>query len=72
MATRPWTLWRYRELLPVADFDGRVDLGEGGTPMIPLRRLAPPDVDGVDQGGGRQSNRLVQGPRPVVGSQPRP
>ena len=36
---RPWTLWRYRELLPVQDFEDRVDLGEGGTPLIRLRRL---------------------------------
>lgn len=35
---RPWTLWRYRELLPLAQFDRRVDLGEGGTPLVPLRR----------------------------------
>jgi threonine synthase len=42
---RPWTLWRYRELLPVADFAGRVDLGEGGTPLVRLRRSAP---DGVE------------------------
>ena len=41
---RPWTLWRYRELLPVSDFHGRVDLGEGGTPVLRLRRAAP---DGV-------------------------
>ncbi|MDX1503963.1 MAG: threonine synthase, partial [Thermoanaerobaculia bacterium] len=36
LAARPWTLWRYRELLPLVDFDGRVDLGEGGTPLVPL------------------------------------
>ena len=42
---RPWTLWRYRELLPLADFEGRVDLGEGGTPLVRLRRTAP---DGVE------------------------
>ncbi len=41
---RPWTLWRYRELLPMADFDNRVDLGEGGTPIVTLRRSAP---DGI-------------------------
>jgi threonine synthase len=35
---RPWTLWRYRELLPVADFARRVDLGEGATPLVRLRR----------------------------------
>ena len=38
---RPWTLWRYRELLPVADFIGRVDLGEGATPLVRFRRLVP-------------------------------
>ncbi|HVR95070.1 MAG TPA: threonine synthase [Thermoanaerobaculia bacterium] len=42
---RPWTLWRYRELLPVADFAGRVDLGEGGTPLVRLRRLAPEGIE---------------------------
>ncbi|MEM7480160.1 MAG: threonine synthase [Acidobacteriota bacterium] len=35
---RPWTLWRYRELLPLADFAGRLDLGEGGTPLLRLRK----------------------------------
>jgi len=44
LARRPWTLWRYRELLPVADFDARIDLGEGGTPLIALRHMAPPGV----------------------------
>ncbi len=41
---RPWGLWRYRELLPVRDFADRVDLGEGGTPLVRLRRLGPPGV----------------------------
>ena len=41
---RPWTLWRYRELLPLKEPDDRVDLGEGGTPLVPLRRSAPPGV----------------------------
>jgi threonine synthase len=45
LADRPWTLWRYRELLPLANFADRVDLGEGGTPLIRLRRLAPPGVE---------------------------
>jgi threonine synthase len=44
LATRGWGLWRYAELLPVADLERRVDLGEGGTPLLPLRRLAPPGV----------------------------
>jgi threonine synthase len=42
---RPWTLWRYRELLPLADFAGRVDLGEGATPLVRLRRFAPEGVE---------------------------
>lgn len=42
---RPWSLWRYRELLPVAEFDSRVDLGEGATPLIRLRRLLPGDLE---------------------------
>ncbi|HEX7186338.1 MAG TPA: threonine synthase [Thermoanaerobaculia bacterium] len=42
---RPWTLWRYHELLPLSDFENRVDLGEGGTPLVRLRRLAPPGVE---------------------------
>lgn len=41
---RSWSLWRYRELLPLADFERRVDLGEGGTPLVPLYRSAPPEV----------------------------
>ena len=42
---RPWSLWRYRELLPLSDFDNRVDLGEGATPLVRLRRFGP---DGVE------------------------
>jgi threonine synthase len=37
---RPWTLWRYRELLPVVDYKGRIDLGEGATPLVRLRRTS--------------------------------
>lgn len=45
---RPWTLWRYRELLPVARFADRIDLGEGGTPLVRLRRTMSAGVDGVE------------------------
>jgi threonine synthase len=45
LAHRPWSLWRYRELLPLANFDERVDLGEGGTPLVRLRRAAPAGVE---------------------------
>jgi threonine synthase len=44
LAGRPWGMWRYRELLPIQDFGRRIDLGEGGTPLVPVRRARP---DGV-------------------------
>jgi len=47
LSTRDRGLWRYRELLPVVDFARRVDLGEGGTPLVPLRRLAPAGVEAL-------------------------
>jgi threonine synthase len=45
---RPWTLWRYRELLPLSDFAHRVDLGEGGTPLVRLRRALPEGAPGIE------------------------
>ena len=42
---RPWTLWRYRELLPVSGFADRVDLGEGGTPLVRLRRFGAQGIE---------------------------
>jgi threonine synthase len=41
IASRPWSegLWRYAELLPVADAATRISLGEGATPLLPLRWL---------------------------------
>jgi threonine synthase len=40
LTTRPQTLWRYRELLPVRRPENVVSLGEVITPLIPLPRLA--------------------------------
>lgn len=37
IAARPANLWRYRELLPVRDSRNVVTLGEGMTPILPLR-----------------------------------
>ncbi|HJO03932.1 MAG TPA: threonine synthase [Acidobacteriota bacterium] len=37
--TRPWGLWRYAELLPVRAPEHRLDLGEGGTPLLSAARL---------------------------------
>ncbi len=39
-AGRPEGLWRYHELLPVVDVKNRVTLGEGGTPVFSLPRMA--------------------------------
>ena len=39
LCDRPWTMWRYHELLPVLDPANEVSLGEGGTPLLPLPRL---------------------------------
>lgn len=45
LPTRSWTLWRYGELLPMQDWSQRVYLGEGGTPILPLRRVCHSDVE---------------------------
>ncbi len=44
LARRPAGLWRYAELLPVADPAFRIDLGAGGTRLARLTRL--PESDG--------------------------
>jgi threonine synthase len=36
MAARPWTMWRYRELLPIGDDEEPISLGEGATPLVAL------------------------------------
>ena len=38
-ARRPQTMWRYRELLPIAAGEEPVSLDEGGTPLLRARRL---------------------------------
>jgi threonine synthase len=38
-ATRPPSLWRYRELLPLPEGEEPVTLGEGMTPLLPCPRL---------------------------------
>src|SRR5256886_3500936 len=37
---RGWTMWRYREWLPLADAETPLRRGEGGTPRFPVPRLA--------------------------------
>ncbi|MDR1491358.1 MAG: threonine synthase [Planctomycetaceae bacterium] len=38
LRSRPATMWRYREFLPVLDAENIVTLGEGFTPILPLSR----------------------------------
>lgn len=42
VAGRAWSegLWRYAELLPIVERAGRVSLGEGATPLLPLEWLS--------------------------------
>lgn len=39
-AARPATLWKWRELLPLAEYANRIELGEEATPILPLARTA--------------------------------
>lgn len=39
LANRSWTMWRYREWLPLADGESPITLGEGGTPLLAVPRL---------------------------------
>lgn len=36
VAARTWTMWRYRELLPIAEAEEPISLGEGATPLLAL------------------------------------
>jgi threonine synthase len=40
LRARPPGMYRFRELTPLADGEAPVTLGEGGTPLLPLPRLA--------------------------------
>lgn len=40
IASQPPGVWRWRELLPIVDFNAIVTLGEGDTPMLRCDRLA--------------------------------
>jgi threonine synthase len=39
VATRAFTMWRYREMLPIAEGAEPITLGEGGTPLLRADRL---------------------------------
>jgi threonine synthase len=63
LCDRPWTLWRYREVLPVRDAAHRVDLGEGGTPLLRLRSIAPAGVEVMvkEEGGNPTGSFKARG-----------
>src|SRR5579871_6902947 len=48
---RPWNLWRYREVLPLAAGIEPPTLGEGGTPLLP--------ADTLGEALGLQAGRLL-------------
>jgi threonine synthase len=39
LQTRPFTMWRYRELLPIGHNDYQITMGEGGTPLLRANNL---------------------------------
>jgi threonine synthase len=39
VSARPWTMWRYREMLPVDGGEQPISLGEGGTPLLALANM---------------------------------
>ncbi|HXM08165.1 MAG TPA: threonine synthase, partial [Candidatus Acidoferrum sp.] len=45
LVSRPWTMWRYREMLPIDDGEEPISLGEGATPLLPLRTLERKKLD---------------------------
>ena len=40
LGDRGWTMWRYREWLPLTEGEAPLTLGEGGTPLLAVPRLA--------------------------------
>src|SRR5258706_7135664 len=64
-ASRPRTIWRWHELMPVEDPANIVSLGEGGTPLLRANRLGGPPglTDLWIQGASRNPPRPLQGRR---------
>ena len=54
LARRPWTMWRYREWLPLREGEQPVSLGEGATPLLRAphleRRLGVREIWVKDEG----------------------
>ncbi len=47
VSARPWTMWRYREMLPIDIDEQPVSLGEGCTPLLPLANMQS-ELGGAD------------------------
>ena len=65
LARRPAGLWRYHELLPVADPAFHIDLGAGGTRLVSLTRLP-------EAGAGKAFYMKVEGSNPTGSFKDRP
>ena len=65
LARRPAGLWRYHELLPVADPAFRIDLGAGGTRLVSLTRIS-------EATGGLRLFMKVEGSNPSGSFKDRP
>ncbi len=65
LAQRPFTLWRYHEVLPVSDPALVFTLGEGGTPLLPVPRFGAaiglPRLLAKDEGGNPTGSFKARG-----------
>ncbi len=63
LSGRPWTLWRYRELLPLRSFERRVDLGAGGTPLLTPRAFLDTETEVLikEEGGNPTGSFKARG-----------
>ncbi len=65
LAQRPFTMWRYREVLPVRADANVVTLGEGGTPLLPMARfggsIGLPGLLAKDEGGNPTGSFKARG-----------
>jgi len=65
IASRPATMWRYYEVMPVRDQDNVVTLGEGMTPLIHARNLGAqlgcPNLYIKDEGGNPTGSFKARG-----------
>jgi len=64
-ASRPPTIWRWHEMMPVEDPSNIVSLGEGGTPLLRANRLGAPagfsDLWIKDEGGNPTGSFKARG-----------